>query len=220
ALPNTAVPGPSIDQGGKTMKQAARIINAILAVCIGPLLLAPTVSATTSSAFADAEGSFYDYSGDDEFERVKNFNFDQCDYNTWMCCWDGRDGLAVSDNTDVCSYKGEEFPGDSEGPVHCHGFVWPEGASDDFIKYLALDVAFINHVDEKAYNGNIPGAPVCQCLEEMPEVSRADCTQYRKAHLAGSDFMACSKNDLRRAYKELYPTGRGQDLLVKECDNR
>lgn len=82
----------------RTMKQAARIINAILAVCIGPLLLAPTVPATTSSAFADAENSFYDYSGD-EFELVKNFNFDQCDYNTWMCCWDGRDGLSVTDNT-------------------------------------------------------------------------------------------------------------------------
>ncbi|CAM9294667.1 unnamed protein product, partial [Ectocarpus sp. 6 AP-2014] len=210
---------PAEHRPARTMKQAAHIIKAVLAVCIGPLLLAPTVSARTSSAFADAENSFYDYSGD-EFERVKNFDFNQCDYNTWMCCWDGRNGLAVKDNTDVCSYRGEEFPGDSEGPVHCHGFVWPENASDDFIKYLALDVAFINHVDEKAYTGNIPGAPVCHCLEEMPEVSRADCTQYRTADLAGSDFMACSKNDLRRAYKELYPTGRGRDLLVKKCDNR
>ncbi|CAM9846108.1 unnamed protein product [Ectocarpus fasciculatus] len=200
------------------MKQAAHIIKAILAVCIGPLLLAPTVSATTS-AFADAENSFYDYGGD-EFERIKNFNFNRCQHNTWMCCWDGRaDGVAISDNTDVCRYKTEEFPGDSEGPVHCHGFVWPEGASDDFIKYLALDVAFINHVDEKGYFGNVGSAPECHCLEKMPEVSRADCTQYRKAYLQGSDFMACSGNDLRRAYIELYPDGRGQDLLVKECDN-
>ncbi|CAM9395122.1 unnamed protein product [Ectocarpus sp. 12 AP-2014] len=137
-----------------------------------------------------------------------------------MCCWSNRGGEEpVSDNTDVCRYGSTEFSGESEGDVHCHGLVWPEGSSDEYIKYLALDVAYINHVEEKVYSGHIPGAPVCDCLERMPEVSRSDCSQYRPAHLKGSDFMACPKNDLRRKYNELYPSG-GQYTLVQECDNR
>lgn len=60
---------------------------------------------------------------------------------------------SFSTSQDVCRYGSTEFPGESEGDVHCHGLVWPEGSSDEYIKYLALDVAYINHVEEKGYFG-------------------------------------------------------------------
>ncbi|CAB1102162.1 unnamed protein product [Ectocarpus sp. CCAP 1310/34] len=83
-----------------------------------------------------------------------------------MCCWSNRvEEEPVSDNTDVCRYESTEFPGESEGDVHCHGWVWPEGSSDDYIEYLALDVAYINHVEEKGYFGQrvCPAFRVLRC---------------------------------------------------------
>ena len=86
---------------------------------------------------------------------------DTCAYNTYMCCWTENDDNAMEDNTDVCRVldspavgDSREFPGDSEGDVHCHGFVWAEGASlESFIKPLYHFVRNFDHRDERGYHG-------------------------------------------------------------------
>lgn len=52
---------------------------------------------------------------------------------------------------DVCRYGESEYPGDSEGDVHCHGFVWAEDASDWYINQLAYHVQHVSHRDRRGY---------------------------------------------------------------------
>jgi hypothetical protein len=44
--------------------------------------------------------------------------------------------------------------------------------------YVQLfDVAFKQSLYDKGYVKNVPGAPMCGCVEQMPTVTRADCTK-------------------------------------------
>ena len=84
-----------------------------------------------------------------------------CAYNTFMCCWTENNANAMDDNTDVCrvldtpnSSGTREFPGDTEGDVHCHGFVWGDGASVQwFITPLYNFVRNFGHKGEREYSG-------------------------------------------------------------------
>lgn len=40
-----------------------------------------------------------------------------------------------------------------------------------------FDVAFKQSLYDKGYVKNVPGAPMCGCIEQMPTVTRADCTK-------------------------------------------
>jgi hypothetical protein len=148
------------------------------------------------------------------------------------------------DNTDVCSVDISrapdsayvpagtiEFPGDSEGDVHCHGFAWADD-DDDTSSILKGNnlfyVSLYDHLSQRGYVRNVPGAPMCGCAEQMPIVSRADCTEiewtrrYKVSYggalgagfsvkiLGGSEiaFNACqgandTNNDLEAYYERL-----------------
>lgn len=86
---------------------------------------------------------------------------DACEYNTYMCCWDENNARGMQDNTDVCRVVDKprvggtlEFPGESEGDIHCHGMVWADGASlDAFILPLYKFVRHYDHTDARGYSG-------------------------------------------------------------------
>lgn len=61
------------------------------------------------------------------------------------------------------------------------------------------------------------GAPQCTCIEDMPVVSKADCTRLHE--LVEGMYQRCPGNNLRRRYELLHPSGGGLDNLVKNCDN-
>ena len=61
---------------------------------------------------------------------------------------------------------------------------------------------------------SLPDAPMCGCIEDMPIVSKADCTTYDEA----GKIKACTKNDLRTSFEEHYP-GVPVPNLVQKCDN-
>jgi hypothetical protein len=98
-----------------------------------------------------------------------------------------------TDNTDICgAVMGRSpqsnrvqngfslFPGGSEGATHCHGFAWTENklyASAIFKGNTLFHVSLFDHLYTRGYVKNVPGAPMCGCVEQMPIVSRADCTQ-------------------------------------------
>lgn len=46
-----------------------------------------------------------------------------------------------------------EFPGDSEGAVHCHGMVWPDDATDNYIHILAQKMESLAHMNVRGYYG-------------------------------------------------------------------
>merc|ERR1719510_2147348 len=97
------------------------------------------------------------------------------------------------DDTDVCyvdmsnsphssHVKGgiSVFPGDSEGPTYCAGFAWAEDEGHYTNRYKANSLFYVSMFDafyKRGYVKNVPGAPMCGCLEQMPVVSRADCVE-------------------------------------------
>jgi hypothetical protein len=98
----------------------------------------------------------------------------------------------VADNTDLCYNKLDKAPYangidangfstyDDEGPVHCHGFAWSTEEQEITTRYKANALFFVSmydHMYQRGYVGSIPGSPMCGCVEHMPVVTRADCTQ-------------------------------------------
>lgn len=56
---------------------------------------------------------------------------------------------------DVCSIGDTEYPEDSEGDVHCHGFVRSEDADDKYIHLLVQHMKHIDHRDQRRYSGKV-----------------------------------------------------------------
>lgn len=147
-----------------------------------------------------------------------------------------------ADNTDICYAdssrappstrveKGFHFYGQDqyhEGETHCHGLAWDDNVDADSYRFagnVLFYVSFYDHLYQRGYVQNIPGAPMCGCLEQMPTVSRSDCTQadvtekWRVQFKCGAitglrrlslaiDFNACdgdTQNDLYSEIAQLY----------------
>ena len=45
-----------------------------------------------------------------------------------------------------------------------------------------------DHMHQRGYVENIPGAPMCGCIEQMPTVTRSDCTQIDLTEVWRMDF--------------------------------
>lgn len=63
---------------------------------------------------------------------------------------------------------------------------------------------------------SVPDAPMCDCVENMPEVSKSDCNTYSET--GERRFQPCEGNDLRNRYAYLNPDGQLANLVGK-CDN-
>ena len=85
-----------------------------------------------------------------------------------------------------------------------------------------------DHLYQRGYVREVPGAPMCACVEQMPVVTRADCTQTDvqerwELHIEG--FLRVSVADVRVSFKSCQgANGRNNDLkayferLVNEGD--
>ena len=111
-----------------------------------------------------------------------------------MCCYVG----AVADNTDVCyndmrlSQSSNHvrngfalFEDGAEGSAHCHGFAWDEDINSldsvyrgNMLFYLSMYTKFF----QQGFTEPVPGAPICGCVEQMPVVTRADCSKIIVNH--------------------------------------
>lgn len=102
-----------------------------------------------------------------------------------MCCWtSNRDDGAYVDNTDICSHEvanskgsahvkaGTTILGDA-GDARCHGFIFSEEDTykGNLLFKVAMEEGFLN-----GYVRNVPSAPMCACLEQMPVVTTASCS--------------------------------------------
>ena len=125
----------------------------------------------------------------------------QCTSQAMMCCF-GRDRQSNDNNGDCadndCDDKGPAdnsnlcytdfptivpFPLASEGSIHCHGVAWgsDQNGLEARFKYNNLFyVSMYDHLYKRGYvEKTVPDeyVPMCGCIEEMPPVSRADCTE-------------------------------------------
>lgn len=88
----------------------------------------------------------------------------------------------VGDNTDLCYNKLDAAPYangirangfstyDNEGPVHCHGFAWSTKDQEITSRYKANALFFVSmydHMYQRGYVENIPGSPMCGCVEHV-----------------------------------------------------
>lgn len=81
-------------------------------------------------------------------------------------------------------------------------------------------ISMYDHMYKRGYVRNVPGAPMCGCVENMPVVERADCTEINALEIwkfawddnngfsasldrAEIDFNACRNNNLSTHYSDL-----------------
>ena len=129
--------------------------------------------------------------------NIRNFedtDNGSCDSGYAMCCWTadrspegGGTCMGVGcqdedpdDNTDVCHLdmggdaarashvqNGDGFfPGDSEGHVNCHAFHF-DSSDAKWSGNILFEVAMSHGLIGNGYVRNIPGAPMCACVEQV-----------------------------------------------------
>lgn len=141
------------------------------------------------------------YTSDHLLSFPQHHALDQCDVGAAMCCWvTSRGASALAANSDVCYVDmkasrltahvkdGYSVYGDTAGGgnAHCRGFAWGTdgGSVHGALKGNALfKVGFADHL----YAGltghveQVPGAPMCGCIDRMPVVTQAACTKVTDA---------------------------------------
>jgi hypothetical protein len=140
-------------------------------------------------------------------------NFQNCNLRAVTCCWVKAQKLTNQhepmDNTDVCYADFSKSPassnvnagyaifeqpngGGDEGPVNCHGFAWgndPKRASHRLKGNALFEVAMYEAFYKQGYVKSLPGAPMCGCVEQMPTVTRADCTEVGASEMFSLTFV-------------------------------
>jgi hypothetical protein len=123
-----------------------------------------------------------------------NMNLEtSCQLNTAMCCFTDDSmgpGFPVDKTTDVCRHDLYDspqsnhikdgwsvFPG-GETSTYCVGFTWNEG-EEELIGNMMYDISLRNTA-LYGYREGVPGAPMCGCVEHMPEVETAECRTATK----------------------------------------
>lgn len=131
-----------------------------------------------------------------------------------------------ADNTDICYADSSRAPesvhvekglhwygtGFEEGEAHCHGLTWSEETWSDSYRFagnILFFVSFYDHLYQRGYVENIPGAPMCGCVEKMPTVSRSDCTQADVTEVWSLSFKCSSVTSIRR---------KSLDIEFNACD--
>ncbi len=121
-----------------------------------------------------------------------------------------------ADNSNLCYVEPDittysdpfAFPDDSEGDIHCHGLAWADD-SNDFTAQLRFNnffyVSLYDHMYTRGYvetSVNSDSIGMCGCIEDMPPVSRADCTEIEASatftitFTAADKFVATTEDDL------------------------
>jgi len=125
-------------------------------------------------------------------------NFHGCELRTAMCCYVASRkavDMEPEDNSDACymDFKRAQqsshvrdgysiYGGGVEGNLNCHGFAWSNDAGyvDSVLKGNNLfHIAMLNELYTDGNVEEMPGAPMCGCIEQMPVVTRADCTSVK-----------------------------------------
>jgi len=119
------------------------------------------------------------------------------------------------------TYYGTKEQDDS----YCSGFAYDEGSFGDKVKYNTLfHMAMKVNLYDKNYVKNIPGAPMCGCVEQMPVVDNAACVKEKEGYTIdeSSGEVGVSINwedcgtDLYSYYDSLTGKGKMEKFFVKE----
>jgi len=129
-------------------------------------------------------------------------SFDSCESQAYLCCF-GRDrqfgdnngncneddceDADPGDNSNLCFTEPNltAYPGEIEDDIHCHGLAWSDDTNDLTSRFKVNNFFFVSMFDHMYTRGYVEATvtdgpnevPMCGCIEDMPKVSRADCSQ-------------------------------------------
>jgi len=185
-------------------------------------------------------------------------NFKGCELRAAMCCYvaDRKSGEAdadPSDNSDACYMdfqraqesshvrNGYSIYGNGvEGNLNCHGFAWgnDEGYADSALKGNSLfQVAMYDSLYTNGFSEELPSAPMCGCIEQMPVVTKASCTKLEvdqtvsvtydgsltefsvDVDIQNINHVSCTNNDLSSHYQDLVQEGKASEREKEYLDN-
>eukprot|EP00565_Helicotheca_tamesis_P003147 CAMPEP_0185724416 /NCGR_PEP_ID=MMETSP1171-20130828/906_1 /TAXON_ID=374046 /ORGANISM="Helicotheca tamensis, Strain CCMP826" /LENGTH=404 /DNA_ID=CAMNT_0028392267 /DNA_START=33 /DNA_END=1247 /DNA_ORIENTATION=+ len=110
--------------------------------------------------------------------------------NTDVCYVDmSRSSGSVHVDAGFALYDGDNDAG--EGAAHCHGFAWANDETDPVSRYIGNNLFYVSmsdHMHDRGYVRNFPGAPMCACVDKMPVVTRSDCTQIDATETWSVDY--------------------------------
>jgi len=126
------------------------------------------------------------------------------------------------------------YDGDSEGAANCKGFTWNDD-TDLYKGNLLFEVAMKYGLKDNGYTRSVPHAPMCACVEQMPYVSHADCTDLTSGSTwsifpdsqtglltiehdnANISFNDCNGKGLAEHYQEVHSTSISD--RIDDCSN-
>ena len=133
-------------------------------------------------------------------KRPYMFQFDlvdSCEMEAAMCCFVESE----TTNAQACHHDLEDskysshinrgFASYNDQPAQCVGFSWAgDATAADYKGNLLMDISYRQLMDF-GRKKNIPGAPMCGCMESMPAVSTAAC---RTVSVTNEKYSVVSRN--------------------------
>lgn len=121
----------------------------------------------------------------------------ECQLGVIECCYtssrkSGTGSTSFVDNAEMCaldltpaaksnhikSRSFTYFDTQSTDETYCSGFAYEKDSFDESMKYNTLfHMVMMTNLFENGYVKNIPGAPLCGCVEQMPIVDNAACVK-------------------------------------------
>ena len=156
----------------------------------------------------------------DDTARGNNDWMAQCGSGVAACMW--TEGTANNPNTNVCDDA-------VTGPVHCHGTVIQDGQLE-MAKLTMQYIQMGDHVSQRGYTGAIAGFNSCDCLENLPAVSRCDSSMMNANPtkllanglpdaLAAGNFNNGAGNNLANTFKKFNAGKAVTGNLVGSCNS-
>lgn len=143
-------------------------------------------------------------------------NFHGCELRAAMCCFVSRreaslptaDQDSEDDNSNACYMNFKKarqsshvrdgysiYGNGAEGSLKCHGFAWgndPGYADSAFKGNNLFEVAMKKKLYDNGFVKELPGAPLCGCIEQMPVVTKAACTKVEADQTVAVAYVAAS----------------------------
>merc|ERR1740124_1193147 len=95
---------------------------------------------------------------------------------------------AVPTAADIHANSITYFKTQESDNTHCSGFAYEKNSFQDTVKYNTLfHMAMMTNLYKKGYVKNIPGAPLCGCVEQMPVIDGAACVKAIEGYKIDSE---------------------------------
>jgi hypothetical protein len=132
------------------------------------------------------------------------FNGDQeCRLGAIECCYTSRrGGEEVKDNSEMCALdmtlakksnhiklqSWTVYDAKPEDKTYCTGFAYDADSFDDSVKYNTLfHMAMKTNLVDNGYVQEVPGAPMCGCVEQMPVITNSACVKPVEGYVIQTD---------------------------------